>query len=78
MKWLGGGKPKKIIKNVRVVTLSDVPPSFLLRHRVIAAIKAEVKKDLRKGLRRVPAGVEADWHYQSLIGRLWDRLRGRK
>ena len=51
----------KIVKNVRIVTLSDVPPAFLLRPRVIEAIRKEVLRDLRKGLKRVPAGVEADW-----------------
>lgn len=76
MQRLGKGKPKKIVKNVRIVTLSDVPPAFLLRPRVIAAIRREVIHDLKKGLKRIPAGCEADWHDQSLFSSVVEKIRG--
>lgn len=63
------GKPNQIVSNVRIVTLSDVPPAFLLRPKVIAAIRKEVLQDLKRGLKRIPAGVEADWKNPNLLQR---------
>lgn len=78
MKRLGKGQPKKLVRNVRIVTLSDVPPGFLLRPKVIHAIRGEVLGDLKRGLKRVPPGCEADYYDGNLFRRILKRIRGAK
>lgn len=74
MKKARQGKPFQVAKNVRIVTLSDVPPAFLLRPKVVAAIRREVVNDLKNGLRRVPSGCEVEWHDPGLLRRLKIKL----
>lgn len=78
MKKARQGKPYQVARNVRIITLSDVPPTFLLRPKVIHAIRKEVLRDLNKGLKRIPAGVEADWHNPRIIDRIVRWIRGLK
>lgn len=69
MKGLGVKKSQKIVKNVRIVDLSAVPPKFFLRPKVINSVRREVFQDLRSGrIKRVPAGVEAEFVKASV----WD------
>lgn len=42
---------------VRIISLSDIPPKYFLMPGVINALKREIAEDITKG-RSVPAGVE--------------------
>lgn len=78
MMRLGRGKPNKVVKDVRIVMLSDVPPKFILRPKVVAAIRREILHDLKNGLKRVPAGAEASYKKASPLRDVMDWIRRRK
>lgn len=67
---------KQVIKSVRIVTLSDVPPGYFLRPKVVHAIQGEVKADMiKRDLKRAPSGVEATWRRANLLDKFKSWIR---
>lgn len=54
-----GSAQFKTVTKIRIVNVGDIPPKYLLRPRVLEAIRIEVEEDVRKKGEQVPAGAES-------------------
>lgn len=54
-----GSAQFKTVTKIRIVNVGDIPPKYLLRPRVLEAIRIEVEEDVRKKGELVPAGAES-------------------
>lgn len=73
------GTPRKIVKSVRIVSLGNVAPSYLLRPKVIAAVKREIEQDLKtKDVKRSPTGTEITWKTESRLHQIIRKIKGVK
>ena len=67
---------KKVIRDVQVANISNVPALYFFRPKVIAAVRHEVLNDIKGGRNvRVPAGCKGIYGRQTRWANYWQIVK---